>query len=159
MGIRILTVDDDKTIRLLLRRLLETHSAWEVCGEACDGREAIRQAEQLKPDVIIMDLAMPVMNGLQAAERLSQVCPNVPLLLISVQQVTTQFEETARRAGFKGAVTKANGVGNRGRRSAARKANFLRDRWSQPRSLNTTLRKTFHNPRSFLSRRSIPLII
>ena len=110
MGIRILTVDDDKTIRLLLRRLLETHSAWEVCGEACDGREAIQQAEHLKPDLIIMDLAMPVMNGLQAAERLSQVCPEVPLLLISVQQVTTQVEETARRAGFKGAVTKANGM-------------------------------------------------
>src|SRR5512132_2612928 len=79
MGIRILTVDDDKTIRLLLRRLLETHSAWEVCGEACDGREAIQQAEHLKPDLIIMDLAMPGMNGLQAAERLSQVCPEVPL--------------------------------------------------------------------------------
>jgi len=110
MPVRILTVDDDQTIRLLLRRLLQTQPSWEICGEASDGREAIDKAERLKPDVIILDLAMPVMNGLQAAERLSQICPEVPLLLVSVQQVTRQTEEAARRAGFRGAVTKANGV-------------------------------------------------
>jgi DNA-binding NarL/FixJ family response regulator len=108
--VRILIADDDKTILLLLHRLLENHSAWEICGEAHEGREAVEKAALLKPDLIILDLAMPVMNGLQAAEQLSRLDPELPLLLISVQQVTQQVEQSARKAGFKGAVTKSNGA-------------------------------------------------
>jgi len=110
MPTRILIADDDETIRLLLHRLLESHPSWEVCGEASDGREAIDKAAQLKPDLIILDLAMPVMNGFQAAEQLSRIHPEVPLLLVSVQQVTSQVEQSARKAGFRGAVTKSSGV-------------------------------------------------
>lgn len=109
-SVRILIADDDGTILMLLRRLLENHPCWQVCGEAHEGREAVAKAEQLKPDVIILDLAMPVMNGLQAAEQLSRVKPDIPLLLISVQQVTNHVEQSARKAGFKGAVTKSNGA-------------------------------------------------
>ena len=108
--VRILIADDDKNILLLLRRLLENHPSWRICGEAHEGREAIDKAAQLKPDLIILDLAMPVMNGLQAGEQLSRLNPNLPLLLISVQQVTNQVEQSARKAGFKGAVTKSNGA-------------------------------------------------
>jgi DNA-binding NarL/FixJ family response regulator len=110
MPIRILIADDDKTIRLLLRRILESHELWEICADASDGKDAIEKAAQLHPDLIVLDLAMPVMNGLQAAERLSKEFPNTPLLLISVQQITNQLEQTARRAGFKGAVTKSSGA-------------------------------------------------
>ena len=65
--IRILIADDDPTIRLLLRRLLEKQQEWQVCGEASNGLEAIEGVEQLAPDIVVMDLAMPIMNGLQAA--------------------------------------------------------------------------------------------
>jgi CheY-like chemotaxis protein len=110
MPTRILIADDDKTIRLLLRRILESHPLWEICADASDGKDAIEKAAQLHPDLIVLDLAMPVMNGLQAAERLSKEFPNTPLLLISVQQITNQLEQSARRAGFKGAVTKSSGA-------------------------------------------------
>jgi DNA-binding NarL/FixJ family response regulator len=94
---------------LLLHRFLESRPSWKICEEAADGLEAVTKTEECKPDVVILDLAMPVMNGFQAAERLSRTCPNVLLLLISVQQVTRQVEQSARQAGFKGALTKANG--------------------------------------------------
>jgi CheY-like chemotaxis protein len=110
MPVRILIADDDKTIRLLLRRILESHARWEICAEATDGKDAIEKAAQFHPDFIVLDLAMPVMNGLQAAEHLSKERPDIPLLLISVQQITNQLEQSARRAGFKGAVTKSSGT-------------------------------------------------
>ena len=66
MPTRILIADDDATIRLLLRRLLEKLADWQVCGEASNGVEAIEGVEQFEPDIVVMDLAMPVMNGLQA---------------------------------------------------------------------------------------------
>jgi|SRR4051794_32581643 two-component system nitrate/nitrite response regulator NarL len=110
MPVRILIADDDKTIRLLLRRILESHALWEICADACDGKDAIEKAAECQPDLIVLDLAMPVMNGFQAAEHLSKSCPNIPLLLISVQQITNQLEQSARRVGFKGAVTKSSGA-------------------------------------------------
>jgi two-component system, NarL family, nitrate/nitrite response regulator NarL len=110
MPTRILIADDDKTIRLLLRRILEAHASWEVCADARDGKDAIEKAVQFHPDLIILDLAMPVMNGFQAAEQLSKNSPNIPLLLISVQQVTTYLEKSARNVGFKGAITKSSGA-------------------------------------------------
>ena len=66
MATQILIADDDPTIRLLLRRLVEKQRDWQVCGEAINGVEAIEAVEQFKPDVVVMHLAMPVMNGLQA---------------------------------------------------------------------------------------------
>ena len=70
MPTRILIADDDTTIRLLLRRLLEKQPDWQVCGEAGNGVEAIEKVEQLLPDVMVMDLSMPVMTGLQAAPKI-----------------------------------------------------------------------------------------
>ena len=66
MAAQILIADDDPTIRLLLRRLVEKQRDWQVCGEASNGVEAIEGVERFRPDVVVMDLAMPVMNGLQA---------------------------------------------------------------------------------------------
>jgi DNA-binding NarL/FixJ family response regulator len=108
MPIRILIADDDSTIRKLLRRILEGHAFWEVCGEAENGREAVDKATQLSPDLIILDFAMPVMTGLQAAREIAKTS-TVPMLLVSVQQVSTALMSAAREAGLKGAVMKDRG--------------------------------------------------
>jgi chemotaxis response regulator CheB len=60
-----LIIDDSPIMRKTLRQALERQAGWEVCGEAADGREGIEKAQQLKPDLIVLDLAMPVMNGLE----------------------------------------------------------------------------------------------
>jgi len=110
MSVRIVIADDDQTIRLLLKRLLEGHNGeWQVCGEADNGRQAVSQVSELHPDVAILDLAMPSMTGLQAAHEIAGNQPDVPMLLISVQQVTKQLEQEARKAGFRGAVVKSSG--------------------------------------------------
>jgi DNA-binding NarL/FixJ family response regulator len=109
MATRILIADDDSTIRMLLRRLLEVHSDWQVCSEAVNGAEAIEKVEMFAPDLAILDLGMPIMNGVQAAREISKANPQLPLLLISVQEVSRQLAEAARGAGFRGAVTKSRG--------------------------------------------------
>src|SRR3984893_16772534 len=110
MPTRILIADDDATIRLLLRRLLEKQPDWEVCGDAINGVEAIEKVEQLQPDVVVMDLGMPVMTGLQAAPKIVKAHPRLPMLLISVQEVSRQLAWEARKAGYSGAVTKSSGT-------------------------------------------------
>ena len=109
MPTRILIADDDAAIRLLLRRLLEKERDWQVCGEASNGVEAIEGVEQFEPDIVVMDLAMPVMNGLQAGPEIAKAHPQLPMLLISVQEVSRQLAWEARKAGYRGAVTKSGG--------------------------------------------------
>ncbi len=109
MPTRILIADDDATIRLLLRRLLEKQPDWEVCGDASNGAEAIEKVEELDPDIVVMDLGMPVMTGLQAGPEIAKAHPQLPMLLISVQEVSRQLAWEARRAGYRGAVTKSSG--------------------------------------------------
>ena len=109
MPIRILIADDDPNIRLLLRRLLEKQHDWQVCGEASNEIEAIEGVEQFAPDIVVMDLAMPVMSGLQAAPEITKRHPALPMLLISVQEVSKQLAWEARNAGYRGAVTKSGG--------------------------------------------------
>ena len=110
MPTRILIADDDPTIRLLLRRLLEKQPDCQVCGDASNGAEAIEKVEQLEPDVVVMDLGMPVMTGLQAAPEIAKAHPRLPMLLISVQEVSNQLAWEARNAGYRGAVTKSSGT-------------------------------------------------
>ena len=109
MAVRILIADDDSAIRRLLRRLIESHDGWSVCGDAHDGQDAIGKAALLNPDVIVLDLAMPQMNGLQAAREISRSTPEIPLLLLTVQQVSKELTNEAVHAGFKGAVSKSTG--------------------------------------------------
>jgi DNA-binding NarL/FixJ family response regulator len=80
----ILIVDDNASIRHILRRAFEETPGWEVCGEAANGLEAIEKAQELKPDLIVLDLSMPVMNGLQAAPVLRQMLPTVPIILFTL---------------------------------------------------------------------------
>lgn len=109
MSIRILIADDDPSIRRLLRRLIETHVDWMVCADASDGHEAVDKATKLKPDVAVLDLAMPEMNGLQAAREISRKNPRLPMLLLTVQQVSRELSNEARSAGFRGALSKNTG--------------------------------------------------
>jgi CheY-like chemotaxis protein len=110
MGVRILIVDDDASIRRLLRRLLEEHCDWEVCGEGVNGEDAVQKTAQLSPDVVILDLAMPQMNGLRAASEIAEQYPSVQMLLLTVQELSPELSKAARLAGFRGAVSKSTGT-------------------------------------------------
>src|SRR6202047_3163927 len=80
---RILVIDDGDSVRNIIRIFLE-RDGFEVCGEAADGVEAIEQAKKLKPDLIVLDLAMPRMNGAEAASILSTTMPDVPIVLLTL---------------------------------------------------------------------------
>lgn len=80
----ILIVDDHESERRVIRAAVEYHTKFRVCGEAANGTEAIQKARQLKPDLIIMDLAMPLMNGLEAASVLKHELPGVPVVLFTL---------------------------------------------------------------------------
>src|ERR1700716_4673456 len=78
---RILVSDDGNSVRDIIGIFLE-HAGFEVCGEAADGVEAIEQAKKLKPDLIVLDLVMPRMNGAEAASVLSTTMPEIPVVLL-----------------------------------------------------------------------------
>jgi DNA-binding NarL/FixJ family response regulator len=83
MSNSIFVVDDNADYRKALRTFFESKSDWTVCGEATNGAEAVEQAQTLYPDLIVMDFAMPVMNGLEAASQLKYLHPGVPILLLT----------------------------------------------------------------------------
>ena len=105
MDLRILIVDDSETTRRILRAIVKSRE-WTVCGEAEDGRSGIRQFQKLKPDVVLIDLAMPDINGIEAAKRMSVLNPRVPLVLFTVLDLEG-LEEPARQAGICAIVSKA----------------------------------------------------
>lgn len=84
MAKRILIADDSESIRMVIRNFLENREGFEVCGEAANGVDAIEKAKELKPDLIILDLAMPRMNGAAAASILKSTMPGVPVILFSM---------------------------------------------------------------------------
>jgi DNA-binding NarL/FixJ family response regulator len=102
---RILVVDDHPEMRKALRRLLEAVPGFEICGEAENGRQAIEMAPRLSPDLIILDLSMPVMNGLTAAKALRELLPQTPILLYSSFAYADLAEE-ALKAGVTSVETK-----------------------------------------------------
>ena len=104
----ILIVDDNPTIRQAVRRGFEGRNGFEVCGEAVDGLDAIEKARQLKPDLIVLDFSMPVMNGLEAAAVLSREMPSVPLILFTMH-VGAVVASEARSAGISAVVSKDQG--------------------------------------------------
>jgi two-component system response regulator NreC len=84
--IRVLLADDHTILRDGIRSLLEDEPDMVVIGEAEDGRMAVRMASQLEPDVILMDIAMPLLNGLEATRQIKQCCPNVKVLILSMYE-------------------------------------------------------------------------
>ena len=83
MPYRILIADDHSLVRKVLKTTLENYSNWEVCGQATNGLEAVQKAAELHPDLIILDFAMPVMDGLGAARRILSASPSVPILIFT----------------------------------------------------------------------------
>lgn len=104
----VLIVDDSPLIRRLLKAAL-TESESVVCEEAANGREGIVRAQELRPDVVILDLAMPEMNGLQTARVLKRVMPTTPLLMFT-SYVVPSLEEEAASAGIRRVVSKSDGA-------------------------------------------------
>src|SRR5579862_2463040 len=82
-GLRILIVDDEKAVRTALGRLLGTREEWVVVGEAADGTEAIGKAKELKPDVVIMDVTLPELNGLAATPEIKKAIPSAEILIFT----------------------------------------------------------------------------
>jgi DNA-binding NarL/FixJ family response regulator len=107
VGVRILLVDDHEIVRGGIRKLFEeSRPDWEVCGEAVDGVQAVDMAQSLKPDVIVLDISMPKMNGLEAATRIVQLGLGCRVLLFSMFE-SESFEVEARRVGAQGYVLKS----------------------------------------------------
>jgi DNA-binding NarL/FixJ family response regulator len=88
---RVFIVDDNPSVRTEIRAQLEA-SGFAICGEAFDGLNAVEQASQLSPDLIIIDLSTPRMNGLDAARELRSICPNVPILLNTMHSAVIRSE-------------------------------------------------------------------
>ncbi len=103
---RILIVDDHAGTRRATRMLLEGRERWTIVGEAADGHEAVDSALRLKPDVIVMDVAMPRMSGLQAAERISAVLPETRVLLFTLSPSPHLAE--GQEGTIRGIVSKQN---------------------------------------------------
>jgi two-component system, NarL family, response regulator NreC len=105
--VRILVVDDKAYIRIWIREFLASQSDWQVCGEAENGLQAIEQAARLQPHVIILDVSMPEMNGLDAAQRILKASPGILILIMSLHN-DRQFSESAKECGAKGFVLKSD---------------------------------------------------
>ena len=105
--LRILVADDHESVRKGVCVILGTRGDTEVCGEAANGREAIDKAQELKPDLIILDITMPVLNGIDAAEVLRKTMPHVPILFLSMHQ-GRQIIAEAKRIGVRAYVKKSD---------------------------------------------------
>ena len=105
MAFRILIADDHPAIRRVLRALIERRAEWQVCGEAENGADAVSKALELKPDLIILDLAMPVVDGIRAARELSGALPGLPILMHTMHGSPAVNLE-AKKAGVTRVVSK-----------------------------------------------------
>lgn len=104
--VRILLADDHEAIRLGMRTLLESQRGWEVCGEADNGETAIHKTRELKPDVVILDILMPGLNGFAAAKVIKELSPNTAILVYSAYH-SEAFLHEARRMDLDGFVSKS----------------------------------------------------
>lgn len=102
---RILIADGSDVVRRLLKLLIESRAGWLVCGEARDGHDAVRKAKELKPDAVVLDLAMEGLNGLLAAREIAQNLPNAPVFLHTVNNIPAVVAE-AKKFGIRRVVGK-----------------------------------------------------
>jgi DNA-binding NarL/FixJ family response regulator len=106
MAKQILIVDDSPMVRRMVRGSVESKTDWQVCGEAENGQEAVRMVEELNPDLVVLDLSMPVMNGLEAARHIAVNAPNTALLMYTMQD-SGQLLKEAEAAGINEVITKS----------------------------------------------------
>ncbi|MBZ5681979.1 MAG: response regulator transcription factor [Acidobacteriia bacterium] len=107
MRLRILLADDHEIVRRGLSALLQKHEGWEICGEASDGRETLEKAKELKPDVIVLDIGMPYLNGLEATRQLLQHDPRFKIIVLTITD-SDQVIREALDAGARGFVLKSD---------------------------------------------------
>jgi DNA-binding NarL/FixJ family response regulator len=106
--LRILIVDDHEALRAGVRSVLESRGL-EVCGEAADGQEALAKALQLRPDLVILDITMPVLDGFSAAREIHKRLPGVGILLLSMHESASMIN-IAKSSGARGYVAKSEGI-------------------------------------------------
>ena len=109
MSHTILIADDNRSVRHALCEFFDREDDFDVCGEAGDGREAVAKAEELHPDLILLDLSMPLLNGLDATRILKRLMPQVPIIMYSAYG-DTSTEREARSAGVSALVSKAEHI-------------------------------------------------
>jgi DNA-binding NarL/FixJ family response regulator len=93
MPVRILVADDHQVVRTGLRALLESKSGWQVCAEAANGREAVEKAGQLKPDVAVLDIGMPLLNGVEATRQIRKHSPQTEILILTMHDSELLIQE------------------------------------------------------------------
>jgi len=104
---RILVADDHEVVRKGLVALLQQQSNWEVCGEAADGREAVEKTRELKPDVVILDIGMPSLNGLEATRQILKLDPQAKVLILTLHD-SDQVVRDVLNAGARGFLLKSD---------------------------------------------------
>jgi two-component system nitrate/nitrite response regulator NarL len=102
---RVLIADDHEAVRRGLRSVLEGNSELKVIGEAVNGEEAVEQVQRLKPDLVILDLSMPILDGLAAAREIKKFSPGTPIVVFSMHKIK-EFVDIAKRIGLRGFVAK-----------------------------------------------------
>src|ERR1700722_9142808 len=103
---RILVVDDHEVVRRGICSVLASEAAFEICGEAFDGQDAIEKARELRPDVVVMDISMPRMNGLDATREIKQFLPQAEVVVVSQYEVP-EMARQAFKAGARAYVVKS----------------------------------------------------
>lgn len=107
MALRIFIADDHEVVRQGIRAVLQSQPDWEVCGEAGNGREAVEKAEALKPDIVVLDVAMPEVNGLVAVREILQSLPNTKILMLTMHESEQVIREVLE-AGAHGYLLKSD---------------------------------------------------
>ncbi|MGH9529677.1 MAG: response regulator [Terriglobales bacterium] len=104
----ILIIDDSAAIRRVVRRLISSRPDWQICGEASNGEEGVEKAQQLKPDAILLDMSMSGLNGINTAERLKRLMPEVPLIMFTNFSKDQFFKRELSWAGIRQVVSKSD---------------------------------------------------
>lgn len=109
MGKRILIADDGPEVRQVVRAVFEARTDYEICGEASNGAEAVAKAMELKPDLILLDVAMPMLNGVEVASLLAGSMPDLPIVLYTMYNELLGLS-LASAVGAKAVISKADGI-------------------------------------------------
>ncbi len=106
---RIVVADDQEVVRKRVVATLLSRRNFEVCAEASNGKEAVEKVKEMNPDLVVLDITMPELNGLDAARQIRTFAPNLPILILSVHK-SRQVVEEAKKIGVKGYVTKGDAI-------------------------------------------------